>query len=163
MSDPLSGSPDDDTVTKDATQGQGPEGDVMKSIMFALGVSLALGGAAMAEPTQVLTPERVFASPDLSGPVARGVQLSPDGKLVTFLKSKPGDQTALDLWAAPTTGEGPARVLVDASALALTEAVGLEQVVDRQVLRPGGLASAITIATYIACVITMPVVLLLIS
>ena len=89
----------------------------MKSIMFALGVSLALGGAAMAEPTQVLTPERVFASPDLSGPVARGVQLSPDGKLVTFLKSKPGDQTALDLWAAPTSGDGPARVLVDASAL----------------------------------------------
>ena len=99
----------------------------MKSILFALGVGLALGGTAMAEPTKVLTPERVFSSPDLSGPVARGVQLSPDGKLVTFLKSKPGDQTALDLWAAPTSGDGPAGVLVDASALearagALTEA-----------------------------------------
>ena len=89
----------------------------MKSILFALGIGLALGGTAMAEPTKVLTPERVFSSPDLSGPVARGVQLSPDGKLVTFLKSKPGDQTALDLWAAPTSGDGPARVLVDASAL----------------------------------------------
>ena len=79
----------------------------MKSILFALGVGLALGGTAMAEPTKVLTPERVFSSPDLSGPVARGVQLSPDGKLVTFLKSKPGDQTALDLWAAPTSGDSP--------------------------------------------------------
>jgi len=77
----------------------------------------------MAEPTpvlspaKVLTPERVFASPDLSGPVARGVQLSPDGQLVTFLKAKANDQTALDLWAAPTSGDGPAHVLVDASTL----------------------------------------------
>jgi dipeptidyl-peptidase 4 len=99
----------------------------MKSIVIALSAGLMIGEAAVAETPKVLTPERVFESPDLSGPVASGVQLSPDGKLVTFRKAKPSDQTALDLWAAPTSGDGPARVLVDAAALeaganALTEA-----------------------------------------
>ncbi|MDO8379602.1 MAG: hypothetical protein Q7T09_11510, partial [Phenylobacterium sp.] len=41
-------------------------------------------GAARAEK---LTPERVYAAPDLTGPRARGVTLSPDGKLVTYLKA----------------------------------------------------------------------------
>src|SRR3546814_7007935 len=35
-----------------------------------------------------LTLERVFASPDLSGPQPRALKLSPDGKLVTLLKDR---------------------------------------------------------------------------
>jgi len=49
---------------------------------------------------EVLTPARVFASPDLSGPTARGVQMAPDGSAVTWLKSKPSDVTVTDLWIA---------------------------------------------------------------
>jgi dipeptidyl-peptidase-4 len=64
----------------------------------------------------VLTPERVFADPSLSGPVARGVSLSPDGELVAFLRSREDDVDVLDLWAAPT-GEGEPFKLIDARAL----------------------------------------------
>ncbi|MGV9005219.1 MAG: S9 family peptidase [Brevundimonas sp.] len=64
----------------------------------------------------ILTPERVFASPALSGPVARGVSLSPDGDLVAFLRSRTDDVDVLDLWAAPTAGGEPFK-LIDARAL----------------------------------------------
>ena len=71
--------------------------------------------AQNADPA-VLTPERVFANPSLSGPVARGVSLSPDGELVAFLRSREDDVDVLDLWAAPT-GEGEPFKLIDARAL----------------------------------------------
>ena len=64
---------------------------------------------------ELLTPARAFAAPELAGPTARGVAFSPDGKLVTFLRAKPEDQTVLDLWAAPAGGGEPRR-LVDARA-----------------------------------------------
>ncbi len=73
--------------------------------------------AAPSPAASVLTPDRVFADPDISGPTAKGVALSPDGKLVTYLKAKETDQTALDLWAASTSGDAPARLLVDSAAL----------------------------------------------
>lgn len=70
--------------------------------------------------------ERVFSAPALSGPAPRGVQLSPDGAVVTYLKPESDDQTTFDLWALPVKG-GPARLLVDGSTVesrgaALTEA-----------------------------------------
>jgi dipeptidyl-peptidase-4 len=63
-----------------------------------------------------LTPERVYAAPDLSGPRARGVRLSPDGTMVTYVKAKPDDPRTTDLWAADVAG-GPARMLIDARTL----------------------------------------------
>ena len=48
-----------------------------KPSLTALAAVLALSSPAMAEK---LTPERVFADPGLSGPTAKGVALSPDGK-----------------------------------------------------------------------------------
>jgi dipeptidyl-peptidase-4 len=80
-----------------------------------LGAAL-LSGATMSHADK-LTPERVYADPDLTGPLARGVKLSPDGELVTYLKARPEDQTALDLWAVPVKGGEPYR-LIDAAALA---------------------------------------------
>ncbi|HYP66357.1 MAG TPA: DPP IV N-terminal domain-containing protein, partial [Steroidobacteraceae bacterium] len=65
---------------------------------------------------EVLTPARVFASPDLSGPTARGVQMAPDGSAVTYLKSKPSDVTITDLWIADVAG-GSSRLLIDGAAL----------------------------------------------
>lgn len=75
--------------------------------------ALLCGGAAHAEK---LTPERLFSDPDLNGPRARGVQLSPDGTVVSYLKAKPDDQNVLDLWAVSVSGGAPYR-LVDANAL----------------------------------------------
>jgi dipeptidyl-peptidase 4 len=69
---------------------------------------------------ELLTPERVFASPDLSGPTARGVQMAPDGSAVTYLKSKPSDVTVTDLWIADVA-DGTSRLLIDGAALRPTD------------------------------------------
>ena len=80
-------------------------------------VALLTCGATLQAQAEQLTPERVFAAPDLSGPTAHGVQISPDGKLVTYLRAKIEDRTVQDLWAIPAAG-GEARRLVDAYAVA---------------------------------------------
>jgi dipeptidyl-peptidase-4 len=85
--------------------------------LFALWGAVLVATPVLADR---LTPERVFADPDINGPVARNVQLSPDGELVTYLKGKPDDQNALDLWAADTKGGQPF-LLVDSRALAPKE------------------------------------------
>ena len=93
----------------------------MRTLLLASTLLLAAQSpftAALAQTPDpaVLTPERVFANPSLSGPVARGVTLSPDGELVAFLRSRPDNVDVLDLWAAPT-GEGEPFKLIDAQAL----------------------------------------------
>ncbi len=69
----------------------------------------------MVQPEK-LTPERVYAAPDLSGPRARGVALSPDGTMVTYLKAKADDPRMTDLWGADVAGGEP-RLLIDGRAL----------------------------------------------
>src|SRR5690606_17987393 len=91
---------------------------VMRNILLASTLfvaTLSPLGAALAQDapaSAVLTPERVFSDPSLSGPVARGVSLSPDGELVAFLRAREDDSDVLDLWAAPT-GEGEPFKLID--------------------------------------------------
>ena len=80
-----------------------------------LAVLLCSGPPALVR-AEHLTPERVFATPDLSGPTARGVQISPDGRMVSFLRAKPDDRTIQDLWVMPASG-GEAHLLVDAYAV----------------------------------------------
>ena len=80
----------------------------------ALAVLMLLCAAPLA--AEQLTPARVYADPDLAGPRARDVQLSPDGTLVTYLKAKPDDQRMTDLWAADVAGGEP-RLLVDGRKL----------------------------------------------
>lgn len=89
----------------------------MRTILFVTAASL-LAGAAAAQSSDpaVLTPERVFANPSLAGPVAKGVSLSPDGELVAFLRSREDDVSVQDLWAMPTSGGAPFK-LIDARAL----------------------------------------------
>lgn len=90
----------------------------MKRALWLAGLALLLlrGVPAGAEAWR-LTPERVFADPDLSGPVVRGAAFSPDGRAVTYLQPKATDQMALDLWIVPTDGKGAPRMLVDSAAL----------------------------------------------
>ena len=85
-------------------------------LLVALLVPLMTSTVALA--SRPLTPERVFASPDLSGPAARGVAISPDGKWVTWLKAEAANQFKLDLWVAPVDpAAGEARLLVSGAAV----------------------------------------------
>jgi dipeptidyl-peptidase-4 len=83
------------------------------SAALCLAMTLATAAQAAGPPpgSQPLTPERVFASPSLSGPAARGVKISPDGQWVSWLEPEAADQFKLDLWAAPTAGGEPRRLV----------------------------------------------------
>jgi dipeptidyl-peptidase-4 len=87
-------------------------GDSMKLFLATAAASMTLSLAHAA----VLTPDRVFASPDLSGPQARGVALAPDGSSVTYLKAKADDVDVTDLWIADIA-TGQALMLIDGRAL----------------------------------------------
>ena len=47
----------------------------------------------------MLTIERLFTAPDLSGPSLRSPQISPDGRYVAYLRGGDQDKDRLDLWA----------------------------------------------------------------
>jgi dipeptidyl-peptidase-4 len=61
--------------------------------------------------------ERLFAAPDLNGPVLRGVKISPDGKLISYLKARDDDKDRFDLWAFDVA-KARHRLLVDSRTLA---------------------------------------------
>ena len=84
----------------------------MKLIIAAVAASMSLSLAH----AEVLTPARVFAAPDLSGPQARGVALAPDGSAVTYLKAKADDVDVTDLWIADVAGAAP-HMLIDGRTL----------------------------------------------
>src|SRR5579859_262928 len=86
----------------------------MKLVLASVLAAMSL--AVTATQAEVLTPDRVFASPDLSGPQARGVALAPDGSAVTYLKAKADDVDVTDLWIAPVAGGAP-HMLIDGRAL----------------------------------------------
>ena len=91
----------------------------MRNLLLASALSLIVVVPAAAQDAtdpSILTVERVFANPSLAGPVARGVSLSPDGELVAFLRSREDDVNVQDLWAMPTGGGAPFK-LIDARAL----------------------------------------------
>ncbi|MEE2930511.1 MAG: DPP IV N-terminal domain-containing protein, partial [Pseudomonadota bacterium] len=63
-----------------------------------------------------LTIERLFASPGLSGATPSGVQYSPDGKRVTFLKAREDEGNRYDLWQFDVA-TGEQSLLVDSKLL----------------------------------------------
>jgi dipeptidyl-peptidase-4 len=86
----------------------------MKRLAAALSTLLAIASPVSADQ---LPPQRVFESPDISGPRARGVKLSPDGLSVTYIKTRADDLTIADLWVADVAGGEP-RLLLDGKRLA---------------------------------------------
>jgi dipeptidyl-peptidase-4 len=78
----------------------------------ALASLVCMSIPASAEPAR-LSIERAYASPSLNGPAARGVAMSPDGLMVTYLKSRSDNVRVTDLWAADVAGGEPRR-LIDA-------------------------------------------------
>ena len=63
-----------------------------------------------------LTIERLFAAPDLAGDSLRSPRVSPDGRLVAYLKAAADNRDRLDLWAYDVA-RGAHRQLIDARAL----------------------------------------------
>src|SRR5688572_6481397 len=84
--------------------------------LVALSLALAITLAAPARGEK-LTLERLFAAPDLSGPTLRGVEISPDGRLVAYLKAREDDKDRFDLWAFDVR-QSRDRLLVDSRTLA---------------------------------------------
>ncbi|ACG79036.1 dipeptidyl peptidase IV [Phenylobacterium zucineum HLK1] len=90
----------------------------MKLLIAALAAAVLAAPAAHAEQLPPPVPaKRVFESPDLNGPRARGVKLSPDGRSVTYIKVRADDLTVTDLWIADVAGGEP-RMLIDGKRLA---------------------------------------------
>src|ERR1700761_5260887 len=83
-------------------------------ILIVLMVSSTLA-TPMAQ-AEKLTIERLFAAPDLSGATLRSPQISPDGRIVTYLKGAERNKDRLDLWAYDIAGHHH-RLLVDSSKL----------------------------------------------
>ena len=84
-----------------------------------------------------LTLERVFGSPDLSGATPVGVRLSPDGKLLTFLRTRPEDSDRYDLWAIDTA-TGTSRMLVDSKKVGTGAELSEQEKMQRERQRIGG-------------------------
>ena len=63
-----------------------------------------------------LTIECIFAGASLAGPAPRELQISPDGRRVTFLRARHDDQSQLDLWEYDLESHR-SRLLVDAATL----------------------------------------------
>jgi dipeptidyl-peptidase-4 len=86
-------------------------------LLIAAAASLLVAATPPAGvPQKQLTIDRIFASPELSGPSPRSLKLSPDGRYATLLKSRAADRERYDLWAMDTS-TGAIRMLVDSTKL----------------------------------------------
>jgi len=104
-----------------------------------------------------LTIERLYASPSLSGRSPRGVQYSPDGARVGFLKGRDDDAARLDLWAFDVA-TGTAARLVDADLLAPDEGeLSEEEKALRERKRIGGLSGIVSYQWGTAETILVPI------
>ncbi|MCB1597166.1 MAG: S9 family peptidase [Gammaproteobacteria bacterium] len=79
-------------------------------------IAVAILGVSGGVRAEKLTLERLYAAPDLSGATLRSAQISPDGRLVAYLRGKPGNAGQLDLWAYDIKA-GRHRLLVDSAVL----------------------------------------------
>ena len=102
----------------------------------AFAASMASAGIAQDAPKQ-LSLDALFASPSLSGPSLRGLQLSPDGTMVTLLKARPDETDRYDLWAIDTT-TGAERMLVDSKKIGTGAALSEAEKMQRERQRIGG-------------------------
>ena len=101
---------------------------------WALVMMAMLGGPAVAADAPPLPLERVFQSPDLSGPQPQSLKLSPDGALVTSVRNRRDERERFDLWALDAR-TGKQRMLLDSKALSdggeLSEAEKMRRERDR--------------------------------
>ncbi len=106
----------------------------------------APAATAGTSPTAVtpLTLERVYADPPLQGRLTRQAEISPDGAWVSYLRPSAADSEQLELWAQPTAGGEPRRLVSAADVLGgrsqqLTEAERMA--LERKRITQGGITS----------------------
>ncbi|MEP4102448.1 S9 family peptidase [Paraglaciecola sp.] len=88
----------------------------MKNIASLLILGLLPHFANATDTSKQLTIERIFQSPALQGTAQRNLQVSPDGKRVTFLQGKKTDYERLDLWEYDISS-GKTQLLLDSNIL----------------------------------------------
>src|SRR5215471_4608699 len=85
-------------------------------LLVAVGAVLATSKLS-AQSSAELTVKRIYSQPSLSGRVSRGVQWSPDSKLVSFFETKGlGKESQTELWAMDSA-TGERRMLISAEKL----------------------------------------------
>jgi len=110
------------------------------SAVVLAAVLAVVPGAARADQ---LTLERLFAAPDLSGPTLRGAKISPDGRLIAYLKARDDDKDRFDLWAFDIV-KRQHRQLVDSRTLAgADQALSAEEEARRERQRTAALSGIV--------------------
>ena len=109
---------------------------LVRAMMIAVPAMLA-SSAMAAETAPKLALERLFASPDLSGPQPRALRLSPDGALVTSLRPRADERERFDLWALDTK-TGREWMLVDSKAIGSGAELSEAEKMQRERARIGG-------------------------
>jgi dipeptidyl-peptidase-4 len=109
-----------------------------RSVLFVLLLSAFHSAGA-----EMLTIERIFAAPDLSGASLRSPQISPDGHYVAYLRGSDRNKDRLDLWAYDIRGKKHA-LLVDSSQLVPQErALSAEEEARRERQRTSSLSGIV--------------------
>ncbi|MBW8848390.1 MAG: DPP IV N-terminal domain-containing protein, partial [Burkholderiales bacterium] len=86
-------------------------------ILLTLLASACVTSAAVAAEPQSLTLERITADPPLAGRLPRQAEVSPGGQWVSFLRPSQADSEVLELWAQPSSGGEPRRLVSAADLL----------------------------------------------
>ena len=85
---------------------------MLRTLAFFLAVLWT--GSAQSATHELLTLQRIFASPALEGIQPRALEIAPDGSRVTFLRGKEDDRNRLDLWEYHVA-DRETRLLVDSA------------------------------------------------
>ncbi len=88
-------------------------------ILMTLLTSACVTSAALAQPPNpnLLTLERLTADPPLAGRLPRQAEVSPGGQWVSFLRPSQADSEVLELWAQPSSGGEPRKLVAAADLL----------------------------------------------
>ena len=110
--------------------------------VFADAASTAPAATAKDKGVTPLTLERVFGDPPLQGRLVRQAEISPDGAWVSYLRPSETDSDQLELWAQPTAGGAPRKLVSAAEVLGgrsqqLTEAERMA--LERKRISQGGI------------------------
>jgi dipeptidyl-peptidase-4 len=92
----------------------------MKITSLLLAAAACVTSAAMAQ-TPSLSLERIVADPPLAGRLPRQAEISPGGRWVSFLRPSQADSEVLELWAQPSAGGEPRKLVAAADLLAGAE------------------------------------------
>jgi dipeptidyl-peptidase 4 len=85
----------------------------MKILMTLLAAACVTSAAS----AQTLTLERITADPPLAGRLPRQAEISPGGQWVSFLRPSAADSEVLELWAQPSSGGDPRKLVAAADLL----------------------------------------------